>query len=166
MKKVIIVLSLCSLVACKNGDNQHQNDGQLSADLVSNPASASGADPKALSEMPTMDFADTSHDFGKMQEGEIVTYDFDFKNNGKKPLLISNATGSCGCTVPDWPHDPIKPGAAGTIHVKFNSEGKQNHVEKSVTISTNSERGLHMLYIKADINPRERGKNETFISNQ
>lgn len=159
MKKLLFVITATlALTACKNEAKQN-GSGKLSADLVNNPASAEGVNQTALGELPTMDFSDTTHDFGKMQEGEVVTYDFDFKNNGKSPLIISSAKGSCGCTAPDYPHDPVKPGETGKITVKFNSAGKQNHQEKSVTIVTNSTKGTHMLYIKADVTPAKADPN-------
>ncbi|OSZ79623.1 hypothetical protein CAP35_08950 [Chitinophagaceae bacterium IBVUCB1] len=157
MKQLLLIAAITTLCACK--ENSGNTDGKLSADLVNNPASAEGVDAKTLSELPTMDFTDTMHNFGNMKEGEVVTYDFEFKNNGKKPLIISSANGSCGCTAPDYPHDPIKPGETGIIKVKFNSAGKPNHQEKSVTISTNSARGTHMLYIKADVEAGEKDPN-------
>lgn len=154
MKKLLFVITASTLafVSCKE-ESQKNGSGKFTADLVNNPASAEGVDKATLGELPTMDFDDTTHNFGNMQEGEVVTYDFDFKNNGKTPLIISSAKGSCGCTAPDFPRDPVKPGETGKITVKFNSAGKPNHQEKSVTIVTNSAKGTHMLYIKADVTP-------------
>jgi hypothetical protein len=105
--------------------------------------------------MPTMDFKDSVHDFGNLKEGEVGTYDFEFVNNGKKPLIIASATGSCGCTVPEYPHEPIAPGKGGVIKVKFDTQGKIGHQEKSVTINTNSATGVKMLYIKAEVEERK-----------
>ena len=158
MKKQFLIISIAVLAACNSEKKEPASADKLSADLVNNPVSADGNNEQTLSEMPTMDFTDTTHNFGAMQEGEVVTYDFEFKNNGKKPLIISGAQGSCGCTAPDYPHKPIEPGATGNITVKFNCEGKQYHQEKSVTISTNSRRGTHMLYIKADVTPDKNKK--------
>ena len=163
MKKLFLLLSIATITACNNEKKEQTNDGKLSTDLVTNAATADGTGEEALSEMPTMDFTDTVHNFGNMVEGEVVTYDFEFKNNGKKPLIISSASGSCGCTAPDYPHDPIEPGQTGVVKVKFNSADKQHHQEKSVTVSTNSRRGAHMLYIKADVTPNK-NKNPNEIS--
>ena len=98
-----------------------------------------------------MEFTDTVHDFGTIHEREIVEYEFSFTNNGKTPLIINSAIGSCGCTVPSYPHDPLEPGKSGVMKVTFNSAGKSGHQEKSVTIHTNTLRGLHTLFIKAEI---------------
>jgi hypothetical protein len=153
MRKLFLLFSLATIIACNSQQKPAANDGKLSADLVTNPVSAEGASEADLAAMPTMDFTDTMHNFGSLKEGDVVTYDFEFKNNGKKPLLISGAVGSCGCTAPDYPHKPIEPGETANITVKFNTDGKQYHQEKSVTIATNSRRGTHMLYIKADVEP-------------
>jgi hypothetical protein len=150
MKKLFLLFSFATIIACNSQQKPVANDSKLSADLVNNPVSAEGTSEADLAAMATMDFTDTMHNFGALKEGDIVTYDFEFKNNGK---LISSATGSCGCTAPDYPHKPIEPGEVANITVKFNSDGKQYHQEKSVSIATNSRRGIHMLYIKADVEP-------------
>ncbi|RYD57823.1 MAG: DUF1573 domain-containing protein [Sphingobacteriales bacterium] len=154
MKKIIFAMSMLSLAACGSNETASvsaEDSTLLSTDLVSNPVSATGDNTAALSEMATMDFKDSVHNFGNLKEGEVGTYDFEFANNGKKPLIIASASGSCGCTVPEYPHEPIAPGKNGVIKVKFDTQGKIGHQEKSVTINTNSGRGMHMLYIKAEV---------------
>lgn len=156
--KNLLFITLVGLAACNSGKNTNdelKDKNLLSTNLVNNPHSAEGVDAKTLAEMPTMDFVDTFHNFGTMHEGETVTYDFAFKNNGKSPLIISNAVGSCGCTVPQFPNKPVQPGESGVIKVSFNSTGKPNHQEKTVTITTNSTRGTLLLNIKADVIPSE-----------
>lgn len=155
MKKILLIAAVCILAACGEDKKPQQDKGLLSTDLVSNPVSAEGTSETDINKMPTMDFADSVHNFGTIQEGEVVTHDFIFKNNGKSPLLISSATGSCGCTVPDYPRDPIQPGKEGVIKVKFNSDGKPNHQDKTVIIYSNSKRGMYELHIKADVTPRQ-----------
>jgi hypothetical protein len=158
MKKIIFAISMLSLAACGSNESAPitaEDSTLLSTDLVSNPVSATGDNTAALGEMSTMDFKDSVHNFGNLKEGEVGTYDFEFANNGKKPLIIASATGSCGCTVPEYPHEPIAPGKAGVIKVKFDTQGKIGHQEKSVTINTNSGKGMHMLYIKAEVEERK-----------
>lgn len=155
MKNIIIAsvaLLALGITACKDNPKQDEtNKNLLPTSLADNPRTADGMDSTALLTMPTMDFKDTVHDFANMVEGAVVDYDFEFTNNGKNPLIISNATGSCGCTVPNYPREPIPPGKTGKLHVQFHSAGKFGHQEKSVTIQTNSNKGIHRLYIKADI---------------
>lgn len=77
------------------------------------------------------------HDFGNVKQGGDATYDFKFTNNGTEPLIISNAQGSCGCTVPVWPQQPIKPGETQVVKVKYDSN-RVGPINKSVTITSNS----------------------------
>jgi hypothetical protein len=149
MKRYLIISTLF-LAAC-GGQKQGGNDTQLSASLVNNPHSASGMDTVAAAMKPVMEFRDTLHKFGDIKENEVVSYDFSFTNTGKTPLIITSASGSCGCTVPDFPHEPILPGQAAIMKVTFNSSGKQGHQEKSVTIVANTVRNVHMLYIQAEV---------------
>lgn len=136
--------------SCSN-ESSKEDKNLLESKMVSNPYTADGVDTAVMNRLATMDFADTLHDFGHMKEGEVAEYDFSFKNNGKQPLLISKATGSCGCTVPDYPREPIVPGGTGVVKVKFNSAGKYGFQDKSVTLLTNSTHGMHTLYIKAEV---------------
>lgn len=99
----------------------------------------------------TIAFEKTVHDFGNLKSGASVSYTFKFKNTGNKPLIISNAKGSCGCTVPKWPKDPIAPGKEGEIQVTFNSRGKKGQQHKSVTLTANTNPANTRLYIKADV---------------
>lgn len=149
-----ILLTCCAgviIISCGNGENQTKSEyKKLNPSLINNPRSAN-ADASVVSGLATMDFADTSHDFGKMYEGEIASYDFKFTNNGKAPLLISNAAGTCGCTVPDYPHEPIAPRASAIIGVKFNSANKVGLQNKSVNIFTNSQKGTHIINITAEV---------------
>lgn len=155
MKLWINIMAIgCSTLlfaACQNNNETAKNENKLDAGLINNPRTADGNNAANISSMATMDFADTAHDFGTMHEGEMASYEFKFKNNGKAPLLISNAAGSCGCTVPDYPHSPIEPGKEGIINVKFNSTGKTGLQNKSVNIFTNSTKGTHLLTIKAEV---------------
>jgi hypothetical protein len=86
-----------------------------------------------------------------MTQGERVTHAFHFKNIGSKNLIISGANGSCGCTIPEWPKEPIKAGDEGKIDVLFNSEGKSGLQEKTVTLVTNCEPATRIIKIKAEV---------------
>ncbi|MCD6010890.1 MAG: hypothetical protein K0Q79_752 [Flavipsychrobacter sp.] len=148
-----LVISLLFLAACNNSETGHK--GNIPVELVSNPHTAAGLDTVAAERKPTMSFKDTLHDFGTLHEGERVEYDFEFTNNGKSPLLITSASGSCGCTVADYPKDPLEPGKSASMKVTFNSAGKHGTQEKAVTVHTNSLQSVHMLYIKAYVEPKK-----------
>ena len=90
-----------------------------------------------------------------LDEGDAVTHIFSFTNTGSEPLILDKCKGSCGCTVPQCPKEPIPPGASGEIEVKFNSKGKKNNQTKTVTINANTDPGQTILKIKAFVNPAE-----------
>lgn len=137
---VAFVLLCCS---CGN-DERHGID---SSD-VNNNASADG---RIKGNVPEIKFEEEMFDFGKITQGEVVSHDFKFKNIGNTNLIISGASGSCGCTVPKWPKEPILPGKEGKMNVVFSSEGKKGLMEKTVTIVTNCEPSTRIIRIKAEV---------------
>ena len=94
------------------------------------------------------------YDFGTVNEGDIVETVFKVTNSGATDLVITKATGSCGCTVPVWPKAPIKPGETGDVAVKFNTSGKPNRQMKTVTLTTNTESGREVLTIRGSVTPK------------
>lgn len=97
---------------------------------------------------------DNTHDYGEVPEGPTAEYDFEFKNTGKEPIIISEAHGSCGCTVPKWPHDPILPKKSGVIHVTYNTSGRQGPISKEVTITSNAMEKSTVLHIRGTVKPK------------
>ncbi len=100
-------------------------------------------------------FTEEIHNFGNVNVGTDNPYSFVFTNTGKEPLLITNAKGSCGCTVPSWPKDPIMPGATGKIDVVYKPNKGQagKPQEKTVTVTANTEPTNTIVRIKAMVNP-------------
>ena len=98
-------------------------------------------------------FNEYEHDFGVMDEGDVVTYYFEFTNTGAEPLILDKCKGSCGCTVPQCPKNPIAPGDTGSIEVKFNSKGKKNKQTKKVTVTANTDPAQTILTIRANVTP-------------
>ena len=97
-------------------------------------------------------FEKTSHDFGTFPETEKVTCTFKFTNTGDNLLVIHQAIASCGCTVPQYSKEPIKPGETGEIVVTYNGAGKfPGHFKKSITIRTNAKQEIVRLYIEGDM---------------
>lgn len=86
----------------------------------------------------TIQYDQPVFDFGTIDEGEIVKHAYKFKNTGSEPLVISNAKGSCGYTVPTWPKEPVPPGGEAVINVEFNSKGKPGPQSKRVTVTANT----------------------------
>lgn len=97
-------------------------------------------------------FEKTSHNFGSFPETDKQTYAFKFTNTGDKLLVIHQAIASCGCTVPQYPKEPIKPGESGQIIVTYNGAGKfPGHFKKSITIRTNAKKEIIRLYVEGDM---------------
>lgn len=112
---------------------------------------AKEADPVDLGPKTTMKFANYDHDFGPINQDTENTYVFSFTNTGTEPLIIQSATGSCGCTVPDYPKEPIAPGAKGDIKVVY-KPGKQKDAQaKTVTVVANTEPKQTVLRISANV---------------
>lgn len=97
-------------------------------------------------------FEKTSHNFGSFPESQKVTCTFKFTNTGDNLLVIHQAIASCGCTVPKYSKEPIKPGESGEITVTYNGAGKfPGHFKKSITIRTNAKQEIVRLYIEGDM---------------
>lgn len=148
MKKTILTLSIiCVLafVSCKeNASSKIKTD---------NVAVAAERD-EAAKLVPVMSFERAEHDFGTIEQGTAQETVFKFTNTGTGPLIITDATSSCGCTVPQYPKNtPVAPGDTGEMVVKFNGSG-QNQVTKTITVKANTEKGQEILRIKAFVNPK------------
>ncbi|MFT3885992.1 MAG: DUF1573 domain-containing protein [Flavobacteriales bacterium] len=96
-------------------------------------------------------FKEMAHAFGKVDQDSENKYVFKFTNTGNEPLMISNAVGSCGCTVPDYPKEPIAPGATGEINVVYKPGKQQGQQHKTVTVTANTEPKETVLNISADV---------------
>jgi hypothetical protein len=110
-----------------------------------------------VSNMPptTIQYESEKFNFGVINEGEVVKHTYKFKNTGNEPLLISNAKGSCGCTVPTWPKEPVPPGGTGEIKVEFNSKGKPGMQSKRVTVTANTTPADTYLEISGEVRGKE-----------
>jgi len=149
--------------AAEAGANAVTNAAGAAANAAGAAANAAGAAAKnvadaAANAVPTgpttvMEFSETEFDFGVVDEGEKVSHTYAFKNTGKEPLIISNAKGSCGCTVPKWPKEPIAPGASGEITVEFNSKNKKGKRNQKVTLTANTEPAQTFIYLKGEVTP-------------
>lgn len=106
-------------------------------------------DPNA--KYPKMEFAALEHDFGTINGEDTVETVFTFTNTGEADLVISKAVGSCGCTVPEYPKEPIAPGQKADIKVSFNPKNKNGMQNKTVTLTTNTSTSIEKLTIKANI---------------
>lgn len=146
-----LLFSIAVLISCNSKETATTQGGQeqVSPDIINNPASASGSD--AEKRLPVFKFYETTHYFGTIHSGERMSHDFKFKNTGNAALIISQASGSCGCTVPEYPKDPIKPGEEGVIKVKYNSEGHGGMISKTITILANTIPNTKVLTVSAEV---------------
>lgn len=105
--------------------------------------------------MPKITLMDKGiYDFGTLTEGDTVEHVFEFTNSGEFPLIINNITASCGCTTPEWPHEPVAPGAKSSVRVRFNSRGKSGEQNKTVTIFANTDPSMTDIQFKALVKPK------------
>ncbi len=144
-----IAISFLTLSCNQKKETLPNGEEKVSPEIIDNPATASGI---ADSEKPAeFEFEVTNHHFGDINAGEIVSYEFKFKNIGGKDLVITQATGSCGCTVPEYSKEAIKPGGSGKIKVTFNSEGKSGMQSKTISVLANTIPATKVLTISAEI---------------
>jgi hypothetical protein len=85
----------------------------------------------------SMKFKTEEHSFGNIPEGPSVSYDFEFTNIGKEPIILSNVQASCGCTTPTWPKEPITPGKSGKITATYSTQGRPGPFTKTITVTSN-----------------------------
>lgn len=150
MKKIFILCIAGMAFASCTQNNAQQNTKEAGAAPVAASTTAAANVP-ASPDAPVMTFEKESYDFGKIKQGEKVLYDFKFKNTGRTPLIVSNATATCGCTIPEPPKDPIKPGGEGVIKVVFNSANKRGMQDKVVTITSNGNPGTNEVHLTGEV---------------
>lgn len=101
-----------------------------------------------------IEFAKQTHDYGEVKYGGNGQCTFEFTNTGTENLIISNAKGSCGCTVPSWPKEPLAPGKTASITVKYDTK-RPGAINKSVTISSNAvNTPTKVIRIKGNVLPK------------
>ena len=167
MKKLFFVLAAgITIMSCKDADKKTEvsNDTTTTAAPTTNAAAnvanatntttnvgpdGTAIDPATLTSIKWLD--GTEKDFGKIKEGEILNVSFHFKNTGTKPLVISNVTAGCGCTIPEIPKKPFQPGETGEIKATFNSSGKSGTQSKPVYVTANVEQPMTTLTFHVEV---------------
>lgn len=125
------------------------NSTPANTPATANPAAATADVPSGPT--TTIAFAQESHDFGTIYQDSENRHVFSFTNTGSEPLVIESARGSCGCTVPSYPKEPIAPGATGEIEVIYKPGKQKASQNKTVTIVANTEPKNTVLNIKANV---------------
>lgn len=166
MKKLIyVLLAFVVLNSCNSGSETSTTESTTTtadpnATTTADPGQTPPVDPNNPNpDMPAepqpgnaaFTFEKTEHDFGKITQDHPVEYTFKFTNSGSEPLIISDARGSCGCTVPQYSKEPIPVGGTGEIQVSFDPKGKTGVQRKTVTISANTNPARTTLNIVSEI---------------
>jgi len=129
------------------------SDEISNAAIVRNPVTANK--PIDTINVAKMEFDAIRYRYGEVAEGTIVEHTFTFKNVGKAPLIISNAKSTCGCTVPEWPKEPIPIGGTGEIYVKFDTKNKEAYQIKPIFLTANTHPSETTLYLMGKVAKKE-----------
>jgi uncharacterized protein (UPF0333 family) len=161
MKYQILFAAALLLAGCNRDKNAEVGtEGMNAAATAASDATANPTvdNPNVVSEnetpnpnAPVMKFAESEFDFGDIKPDTKVRHTFTFTNTGKSPLLIEDATASCGCTTPSWTKEPIAPGAEGKMEVQFDSHGKQGIISKQVAVRANTQPSITTILIKGNV---------------
>ena len=133
MKKIILTLTAVLLVIVK-----------MQAQVTSPPTQENPSTAEIT-------FASLVHDYGTIKKGADGNCEFKFTNTGKEPLIVSNVTTSCGCTVPSWSKEPIMPGKTGVIKVNYTKTDMVGTISKQITVFSNAKNGTIVLSIKGAV---------------
>ena len=160
MKKILIVLAATITLASCNEADKTADTTSSTATTTTEAANTTTATSTATAQQNTVDPATLTKvewldgmdkDFGKIEEGKTLEVSFRFKNVGDKPLVISNVSASCGCTVPETPKKPYQPGETGVIKASFNSAGKSGAQAKQVNVFANLEPATTTLNFRVEV---------------
>ncbi|MBL4744967.1 MAG: DUF1573 domain-containing protein [Flavobacteriaceae bacterium] len=144
---VVALMSISLLFSCKQ-------ESALAKVKTENILKAEARDVQISKGGAVMEFDKRAFEFGTVDEGTVINGVFKITNVGKSDLVILSAKPSCGCTVPSWPKEPIKPGDTAALTFTFNTRGKPNKQNKSITIKSNAEKSIEVLRIKGFVTPK------------
>ncbi len=150
-KTVLLTLLLFLFISCSDDPSKKINKDNLKK---------AQEELAKMDKFPVMQFEYEEVDFGQHKEGEILDTVFVFANTGEAPLIISKVRASCGCTVPEWPREPIQPGEKGQIKVSFDTNNRTGNQVKTVTIHSNEKQLTRQLKIKAQVEPKNKDKSQ------
>lgn len=152
-----LFISLALLGSCKSDEKRNDGFSKGSSSKFSEQMNIPTKDGKVdTTKMAIIKFEETTFDFGKIKEGEVVKHSFKFKNIGAKDLFLLYHKTTCGCTVPSFSKDPYRPGASGEITIVFDSKGKKLSQNKKVKIFANTFPNMSTLTMKGYVIPKEK----------
>jgi hypothetical protein len=153
MKKIVRIITVASLLITFSCKKEVENTEVKLEDKAA--TTTTSLEENAKVAKTKVEFDREIHDFGQIEQGEIVETTFKIKNVGENNLYIVDAHGSCGCTVPEVTKEAIKPGESAPISVKFDSNGKSGEVTKTVMITCNTDKVVENIKIKASIKTKK-----------
>lgn len=165
LKAIVLVVLASGFVACSDSASEKKiaalesrikelegNNSTAVANKTAKPVKQPDVKPEGP--IPAFEWDATEHDFGTINESDEVSYTYKFKNTGEAPLIIESVRPSCGCTAPNWTKTPIPVGGEGFVDVKFNSKGKKNAQNKTVTVTANTWPKQTVLRFKTFVTPK------------
>jgi len=163
-KLILLIVVAALATACKDKEAEKkiaalearlsELEGKKNTPVLSPTPQPAQPDVKPEGPLPMIQWDNTDHDFGTITEGQKVTHVYKFKNTGEAPLIIQEAKGSCGCTASDWTKAPIPVGGEGYVKAEFDSNGKPNVQNKTVTVTANTWPKQTVLKFKAMVTPK------------
>lgn len=153
---ILCVIMCC--IQCKQESSSEQVNKRNASDqevieLIQNPVQPNGTVDS--SKLARLLFLENTFDFGSIAEGQKIEHDYTFMNTGKIPVLISNVETSCGCTVSEWPKQPIKSGGSANIKVRFDSKDRSGFQQKTITVHANTYPSIHKLMLTGNIQTKK-----------
>ena len=156
--KTITILAIFSIISCKKEELStvkiDANNMIVPTEIVEVNKAIEALNIEKIQSYPIIQFAENEFDFGIIKDGDKVEHTYKFTNVGKSDLIVINATATCGCTVPSWTKNPVKPGETGEIKIEFNSTGRTGMQQKYINLVTNTEPGNESVSFKAQVNPK------------
>ncbi|MBC7915209.1 MAG: DUF1573 domain-containing protein [Pyrinomonadaceae bacterium] len=139
MNRIIFTVLIASIVFGSCNSDQTKGTSNDSTETSSS------------TDAPILQFDKDNYDFGKIKQGEKAAHEYKFTNTGKTPLIITDATATCGCTIPEYPKEPVAPGQSGVIKVVFDSANKSGMQHKVVTITSNTNPATTEVYLTGEV---------------
>lgn len=153
MNKYLLAISCFCFVlffnSCKDNANSASGKKSKYHDIIHNPSTADKS--QTPTDEPKIDVQETEFIFGKIKQGEIVTHEFEISNTGRRDLMILDSKSSCGCTVSEYPKEPLPPQAKSYVKVTFDSKGTSGLQEKKVSIFSNTTPNETIFVVKGEV---------------
>jgi len=152
MKKILFA-SLVSVIAISCGSNAKETAVNTEVEIAEAPHSDVSVEENLIDTVnaPIIEIENDTYTFGEAKEGEKVRHEYAFTNTGKTPLIISSVNASCGCTTPNYPKQPIKPGETAKIEVVFDTKNQPGMQHKVITMISNAHPSQTIFHLKGEV---------------